>query len=174
MGSNRTAGIALSTANFVWLLGSFCQAHRIPWDSAQVLQSYPPPHTFESLWRAGVQHGLRFRETHTRGFVWSRATYPLVAFRSEDEGRRTLPVLVVRAEPDHLLFFEPATPGPLAESSTEFSSKIGSVLLLVAPGQKTGAEARYGFREFLREAFGLKGDWRRVATGLFFAPQPSG
>ena len=164
---NRTAGFSLSTANFVWLLGSLCQAYRIPWDSAYALQRFRPPHTIESLCEAGRQHGLGFGETDTRAFAWARGTYPLIAFRQDGSAPAPVPLLVTRVEESRLLYFAPATPGPLVASIEEFASWIGPALLVATrePVKRSGQDSsvrgqrKYGFREFLREAFGFTGKW---------------
>ena len=67
---------ALSTSDFAWLLGSLCQTHRIPWDSALALQLFPPPYFLATLREAGAHYGFRFGETQTGTVDWSSATLP--------------------------------------------------------------------------------------------------
>ncbi len=161
MGAHPTFPYALSTANFVWLLGGLCQAHRVPWDSAHALQEFPPPHTIGTLRAAGERHGLRFEEKDAGGFDWATADYPLIAFRRRDEESTPVPILVTRCQGGRILHFAPATAGPLAVPVEEFRVRIEPALLIVTPGNPQGGrgEARYGIRGFLREALGLNGDW---------------
>src|SRR5437868_14798273 len=86
---------ALSTADFVWLLGSLCQTHRIPWDPALVQQIFPPPYSSVSLHESGKQYGFRFGETQARSPDWASATFPLIAFRAHGDSRR--PVRMAKA-----------------------------------------------------------------------------
>lgn len=161
MGAHSTFLYALSTANFVWLLGGLCQAHRVPWDSAHALQEFPPPHTIGTLREAAERHGLRLEEMDTDGFDWAAAAYPLIAFRRTDDETVRVPVLVTRCQVGRIQHFAPATAGPLAVPVLEFCARIEPVLLLVTPGRPPAeqSEARHGIREFLRDALGLKGHW---------------
>lgn len=165
MGAHPTFLYALSTANFVWLLGGLCQAHRVPWDSAEALQTYPPPHTIATLCAASERHGMRIREAAARATDWPQAAYPLIAFRRVPDGSEPLPLLVTLWREDRVQYFAPALPGPLAAAGEEFAAGIEPVVLIVFRGDRSlrGGNAKYGLRDFLREALGFDDTWRRVA-----------
>ena len=168
MAANFSSGSTFSTEKLIWLLGSLCQMQRIPWNSALVLQLYPPPHTVRTLYEAGKQYGFRFGECGSRGFDWSRATYPLVAFRSD--GDSIQPMLVAKADEGRLLYFEPGSGTPRVVPLADFPAQIGEVLLLVArdapdstlnePGQP--GRSAFGFQWFARELLKHKAVWRSV------------
>ena len=125
MAANFSSGSTFSTEKLIWLLGSLCQMQRIPWNSALVLQLYPPPHTVRTLYEAGKQYGFRFGECGSRGFDWSRATYPLVAFRSD--GDSIQPMLVAKADEGRLLYFEPGSGTPRVVRRTPARSSHRSI-----------------------------------------------
>ncbi|MGA8051741.1 MAG: hypothetical protein WCA09_16300, partial [Burkholderiales bacterium] len=52
-------GSALGTGQFVWLLGSLCRIHRLPFDAALLLQQFPPPHDRAQLVEAARAFGFR-------------------------------------------------------------------------------------------------------------------
>ncbi len=168
MAEQLSSGATLSTQDFVWLLGSLCQAHRIPWDPALALRRFPPPCTVVALKDAGLRQGLRFGEAAVEGFDWARASFPLVAFRMEGETLK--PALVAKADAGRILWFESGSNEPHIAPIAEFSIKFGLVLVLVArdpagtgdmePDEAEGAA--FGFRWFIRELLRHKPVWRNI------------
>lgn len=168
MAEKLSAGAALSTSDFVWLLGSLCQAHRIPWDSALALRHFPPPYSMTALMEAGIRQGLRFGDAAVRGFDWSRASFPLVAFR--EEGGLLKAALVAKADAGRILWFESGSNEPHIEPIEDFSRRFGLGHMLVARGAAEGGadgpdglgSAAFGFRWFLRELLKHKAAWGNV------------
>lgn len=168
MNAKFGSGSALSTENLLWLLGSLCQTHKLPWNPELALQLCPPPHTIRTLFESGSQYGFRFGEADARGFDWSRASFPLVAFRIA--GESILPLLVARADEDRLLYFEPGSASPHFVVTGEFSRDVAPILFLVTkdtprvPLEHEDAERprNFGFRWFAKELLKHKPVWRSV------------
>jgi subfamily B ATP-binding cassette protein HlyB/CyaB len=168
MSTESASGIALSTSDFVWLLGSLCQAHRVPWEAALALQRFPPPYSILTLQEAGAQYGFRFGRADSGNMDWKKASFPLVALRPE-EGRAR-PVLVVKADAGRILYFEPGSHEPRIVTSADFFAHCGAQLLLVAREVREGAEgghvnaveAAFGFRWFAGELLRHGTVWRNV------------
>ena len=57
----------LARDQLLWLLGSLCQFHRIPFDSNLVLRNYPPPLSELTLLEAGRALGFRIRAAALTG-----------------------------------------------------------------------------------------------------------
>jgi ATP-binding cassette, subfamily B, bacterial HlyB/CyaB len=76
----------LTTENSIWLLGSICQIHRIPFDPVLVLQQCPPPHSTGSLLDACA--ALRFKTGFRRvaDGEWAKAPKPCIAFLKPEPG----------------------------------------------------------------------------------------
>lgn len=168
MSAKFTLRSTLATADFVWLLGSLCQTHRIAWDSALALQLFPPPCSILRLHEAGKHYGFRFGEADSGSIDWARAKFPLIAFRPEGEAMR--PLIVARADPGRLLYFEPGSKEPHVVPVTEFSGLIGPTLLLVAHDSPESTQddtdhaglTQFGFRWFARELLRHKTVWYSV------------
>ena len=175
MATSIEASPRVSTAEFVWLLGSLCRIHAIPWDPALTLQLFPPPHSVVALHEAGRQLGFRFGIAVAERFDWKIAHCPVIAFVIANESIR--PVLVIKADEERVLYFESGSNQSHVEPVTEFSRRISSELLLVA--RDTQVEARdaqvdtgddsdavtqtaFGFRWFVRELLKHKAIWRNV------------
>ena len=168
MAAQGPSGSTLSTGDFAWLLGSLCQTHRIAWDAALTLQQFAPPYSLDRLFEAGKAHGFRFGEAQVRTLDWSHVTFPVVAFRSAEEGQR--PLLIAKAAEKRVLYFEPGSNEPRTAALGELSELIDPVVLLVArdatdaadASTEGGASAAFGFRWFARELLRHKKVWRNV------------
>lgn len=152
----------------MWLLGSLCQAYRLAWDPALALQRFPPPYSVRTLQEAGAEYGFRFGEADASRLDWSKASFPLVALRTEDGLVR--PALVAKADEGRVLYFEAGSHEPRIESSGEFSRRCATQFLLVARDQPEGAEGErdrptseaFGFRWFATELLKHRSIWRNV------------
>ena len=168
MAAETVSGYKLSTADFIWVLGSLCQAHRIPWEPALALQRFPPPYSLLTLREAGAQYGFRFGEADASTIDWARASFPLVAMRLEGGAAR--PALVAKADEGRILCFEPGSHEPHIEAVANFAARFGSLLLLVTRDAPEGTEGEaggrhrkaFGFRWFFDEFLKYKPVWRNV------------
>lgn len=70
----------LSFDAMLWLLGSLCNLHRIPFDAKLVAQDYPPPHDLGTLIDALRSLGFQAALSRVEGLDWSTAPLPTVAF----------------------------------------------------------------------------------------------
>jgi len=71
------AGLPLT--HVVWLIGSLCQLHRLPFDPKLLAQQFPPPYTRLSLHQALVAYGFKVGESHWPGNA-KDLPLPLIAF----------------------------------------------------------------------------------------------
>ncbi len=67
------------TQDLVWMLGSLCQLHRIPFDAALVAQQHPPPHSEITFTEAATALGFKVGRCDTTGRKLADLTFPLVA-----------------------------------------------------------------------------------------------
>lgn len=70
----------LTTENFVWLLGSLCQIHRIPFDPGLALQQCPPPHSSGSFLDACATLTFKTGFRRVPDAEWAKAPKPCIAF----------------------------------------------------------------------------------------------
>lgn len=168
MAAGSGSVVSLSTPDFVWLLGSLCQAHRIPWDAALALQRFPPPYSMRTLQEAGALYGFRFGHADAATLDWASANFPLVAFRHGEAAGH--PVLVAKADAGRILYFEAGSQEPRIATIPDFVGQCEAPLLLVARDMPEGGESDYGlrppaafgFRWFAGELLKHKPVWRNV------------
>lgn len=84
-------GGALRESDFVWLVGSLCRLHGLPFDAALLTEQYPSPQDLDSLRRALADLGLKNQETTVGGKVFKSLQPPYVAFLKPDARHTTGP-----------------------------------------------------------------------------------
>src|SRR3954467_9674876 len=94
----RVSELALSRADFVWLIGSLCQVNRLPFDAALLLQHFPAPHSTRQLLEALRSLGFRTGEG-----MLAKASFPCIAFV---KGETPKPAIVVKSAGAQILHFE--------------------------------------------------------------------
>jgi len=160
----------------LWLLGSLCNLHRIPFDPALIEQNYPPPHdlaTFHDAARA-----LGFKTGHSaQPEDWQKLPLPAIAFLltepASDTATSTIPVLILKtdASAQKLLYFRAGSQTPETLSVDDARSRFQPDLILITressgadqviPGFETERPA-FGFRWFIPELLKHKPIWRDV------------
>lgn len=145
----------LSRGDFVWLIGSFCQINRLPFDSALLLQRFPAPHSMRQLLEALRSLGFRTGEG-----VLSRAAFPCIAFLSNER-----PAIVIKADGAELLYVEAGSQAPARAASDRFEARA---LLLRHERSEEQASGRFGFRWFWSELLKHERVWRDVLLASLF------
>ena len=174
--NHRTAGETAdqpwSAADLVWLLGSLCRIHRIPFDAALVARQYPPPHSAATFIEAAAALGLKVGACEASAQDFAALTFPLVAERIvADDAPSAKLALIAKADDGRLLFFPAGSNGSETLPTSAFAQHFRSRVWLVArePAQDSQDEAavadapvRFGFRWFIPELLKHKTVWRDV------------
>lgn len=127
----------------IWLLGSLCRVHQIPFDAQLLLRQFPPPLTELTLLEAARGLGLRITETKFQAASLAGLSMPCIAFQRDEGGvapsagsssmaGRGQPVMVVHAEHGQLLYFEPGVSEPKRAAIEEISQRFTNRCLLVS------------------------------------------
>jgi len=179
----------LAGPDLLWLLGSLCQLHRVPFDPLLVERQFPPPCSFTSIHNALHAFGFKTGEhpVPATGFELNKLPLPVAGFlplpvtevgpqktpESASEPNLT-PILIVKVDEDRLLFFRPGSQTPETLSLAEAQAQLSPQLLLVSRSEqatgKVGADgpdgqpivSRFGFRWFIPELLKHKLIWRDV------------
>src|SRR5689334_6045302 len=107
------ADASLSAKGFVWLVGSLCRAHQVPWDEARVLHGAPPPLNAHKVSETFADLGLAMESHDLAGIDWRRARFPLFTFlAAPTNGNEKEPALIVRADASRILYFVSASRHP--------------------------------------------------------------
>ncbi|MFM9971979.1 MAG: peptidase domain-containing ABC transporter [Burkholderiales bacterium] len=69
----------LARDQLLWLLGSLCQVHRVPFESSLVLRNYPPPFSDITLIEAGKALGFRIGRASFKGVRPEKMPLPCIA-----------------------------------------------------------------------------------------------
>jgi subfamily B ATP-binding cassette protein HlyB/CyaB len=174
--NHRTAGETAdrpwSAADLVWLLGSLCRIHRIPFDAALVARQYPPPHSVATFIEAAAALGLKVGACEASAQDLAALTFPLVAQRIVDDDAESAKLaLIAKADDGRLLFFPAGSNGSETLPTSAFAQHFRARVWLVArePADDTQDEAavaevpaRFGFRWFIPELLKHKSVWRDV------------
>ncbi|MEX0603950.1 MAG: peptidase domain-containing ABC transporter [Marinobacter sp.] len=170
----------ISRESFVWMMGSLCRVHRFPFDQKMLLEQFPPPYTRASFQQASEALGFVV-ELH-RGtlaslkseklpcVVHQRAELNDPACEDSDTGETTLcPALVVRADGERILYFEPGSDTPhtagVEEADRRFEPLALGVLPADTPPPEDEAHAepkRFGFSWFIPEMLRHQRVWRDI------------
>jgi subfamily B ATP-binding cassette protein HlyB/CyaB len=184
-----TTAFRLSDADFVWVLGSLCQLHRVPFDPALLLQQFPPPYDRAAVLGAAKALDFKVGEKAVSGKELTGVPLPCAAIlkRSErgsqaqsdagsesasaQEAPAAKPALIVKAGDQGFLYFEAGSNTPHQLPLDQFEVRFEPEVMLIA---KAAAEAvdpdlplsrpAFGFRWFVPELLKHKRIWRDVLT----------
>jgi ATP-binding cassette, subfamily B, bacterial HlyB/CyaB len=177
----------LAGTDMLWLLGSLCQLHRIPFDPLLIERQFPPPCSIATIHNA--LHTLGFK-TGERALPFdavelSELTLPMAGFfvtRSQIQARQDdfpenaseanlTPILIVSCDGEQLLFFRPGSQAPETASVAEITQQLHPDLLLLSRSE-TGSVAdtdttstqgsRFGFKWFIPELLKHKAIWKEI------------
>lgn len=170
----------LAAGELRWLLGCMCQVHRIAFDPDLVDRQFPPPHTAVSARAAAEALGFELR-SHGTGNRIDRMIMPVLAFAqgptvaagTEAPRSATVPVFIVRADSDRIVYFRPGSDvGEMAAREPFERSLRGPAWSVTRPtlgttddaGDPAGAaeQPSFGFGWFRREILRHTPVWRDV------------
>ena len=173
--------------DFVWLLAGLCQILNRPFDADLVLRAFPPPHDEQRLQAALAELGLRSRAA--TGLLAARGPMPCVAWLKPDSGIQgdavqavpdvsavasgpvLVPVIVISADAERMLYLTPHTAKPVVATRAEFAAACMAGHVLVGREDDVGphddtrhpiARPAFGFGWFLPELLRHKGIWWQV------------
>ena len=171
--------------DFVWLLGSLCNIHRIPFDARLVLSQYPPPYSTDKLEQAAKALGLEHKSVNvTDKTPLESLPAPFVVLSREladgrggehseatEEVKLTtgMATLVVRVDAEKMLLFKSGGQTPVTADTATFQQQYLETVLLFHPKNKDvkdddrPEDSRFfGFQWFLPEVIKHKRIWRDV------------
>ena len=177
--------------DLLWVLGSMCQLHRIPFDPVLIERQFPPPCSKATLQTAlntlGFKVGAIERLTAGNGLV--DFPLPAIGFLKQAEVSTKIsegeqlspsaaippaikPVLIVRVDGDRVLYFRAGSQSPETAMRHELADHFALEIMLVSrvePANAADGETavandakRFGFRWFIPELLKHKRIWRDV------------
>ncbi len=152
------ANPAIARDDWLWVLGSLCALHRVPFDPHLILQQYPPPHDVARLMQAVRALGFKCSTRTLKPKDLVRQPLPCFALMRSDgqaagveqattprvpEQAKLTAVLVLRCDGERVLFFAPANTTPQSLPLADFNSRCTGTVLLCTPESRpvTDAEA---------------------------------
>ena len=182
----RVTGFRLSDREFVWVLGSMCQLHRVPFDAALLLQQFPPPYDRTALLGAAKALEFKVGEKTLAAGELGALPLPCVAFLKPDasppsesgaandaqpgEPPAPRPALIVKAADKGFLYFEAGSNTPRELPLEAFASRFAPEVMLFVraaaqaadPDAPLAAAKPFGFSWFIPELLKHKRIWRDV------------
>ncbi|WP_310452482.1 peptidase domain-containing ABC transporter [Sulfuritalea sp.] len=127
----------------LWLLGSLCNLHRIPFDAALVAQQIPPPHTLASFHHAARALCLKTGSRKFAELDRSKLPLPAIAFlhaadNTAEDSTPATPILILKSDGASLLYFLPGSQTPETLSVEDAAVRLGPDLVLVAKESSAG------------------------------------
>ena len=171
--------------DFIWLLGSLCNIHRLPFDARLVLSQYPPPYSTEKIEQAAKALGLEHKSVSVGAkTLLETLPTPFVVFSRElidgrsgenadatDDPKLTpgMATLVVRVDAEKMLLFKSGSQTPVTADIATFRQQYLETAFLFHPKIKDvkdddrPEDSRFfGFQWFLPEVIKHKRIWRDV------------
>jgi len=130
----------LTTKQFIWLIGSLCRVHGLPFDAVRLVQQFPPPHLRAALVDAARAHGLRSEVLSPRGSELEGLLLPAIAFLRPDMTHSLpaarpdpIPGLIARCEAGRLLHVEACTDLPRTRLTRNFEEFFEPEVIVAVP-----------------------------------------
>jgi ATP-binding cassette, subfamily B, bacterial HlyB/CyaB len=165
------AADAITHPQLVWLLGSLCSRHRIPFDPDLLGQQFPPPHSSVTFHEAARGLGLRTGECSVGPEGWSGLPLPVVVFHACEPGEPAQPALLLAVDGDHLVVCRAGSNAPERMPVAAANTLLSPRMLLATPRENESARAAedfpeekqgFGFRWFVPELLKHRSIWRDV------------
>jgi ATP-binding cassette, subfamily B, bacterial HlyB/CyaB len=169
--------IAISQQHFLWVIGSLCQLHRIPFSAELLSGQMPGPYTSLSLVDAANTLGLKCDLRVERAEAVETWALPCIAFvRVSDasvsgQGSNLQAALIVRADAERVLLFRPGEAAVVMLTRAQFATDFTGHVFFAAPmaaatvDEDGAAAPSFGFRWFVPELLKHRTIWRDVLLG---------
>jgi ATP-binding cassette, subfamily B, bacterial HlyB/CyaB len=183
--------LPLAPPDLLWLVGSLCSLHRVPFDPLLVQRQFPPPCTATTLQTALIALGFKVgAKSVLPDDTLSGLPVPAIAFLQEQSQEASTDnssssphatlLLILKADTERLLFFRAGSQQPETMPLATFARMIhGQVLLIGRTSENSGtghgstgegedpccateAAGRFGFRWFIPELLKHRKIWRDV------------
>ncbi len=170
--------------DFLWLVGSFCQLHGVPFDQVLLQRQFPPPCTRSSMHGAFSALGFKTGTIQVVPdlFADPAVPYPVIGYLQEtvesgpEQDVHLAPILIVKADLERVLFFRPGAQAAETCALADISDILARTLTVVVgdpAGQvdsKTSLGAakdmvgpeKFGFRWFIPELMKHRAIWRDI------------
>ena len=164
-------GTPLERNPFLWLLGSLCQLHRVPFDPKLILQRFPPPFSVATLCEAAEALGFRLRQQQAGARGLRAYNLPAVALA---RGAQRMPALVLKTDGERVLLFRAGSEAAQTLTAGDFAEQFETATFSVERPEKQGRRAEdgspfdsasrsnFGFGWFVPELLKHKRIWRDV------------
>lgn len=168
----------MALEDLLWLLGSLCNLHRIPFDTKLVAQQFPPPCSLATLHEACRTFGFKSGAESRADVDWQTLPLPAIGFLDEPSSTVGAPILILKCDGQNLIYFKRDARVPETLALADAASRLEPELILIAresagsregdeiPGFETGKKP-FGFRWFVPELLKHKRIWRDVLIASF-------
>jgi subfamily B ATP-binding cassette protein HlyB/CyaB len=130
----------LTTKQFIWLIGSLCRVHGVPFDAVRLVQRFPAPHLRPSLVEAARAHGFRSELLAPRAMRLEDLPLPAIAFLRPDMTQslpavrpNPIPGLIAKCEAGRVLHVEACSDLPRTRFTRDFEEFFEPEVIVALP-----------------------------------------
>lgn len=149
----RAIGGSIETRDVLWLLGSLCNLHRVPFDARLVSQEFPPPHDLGTLIDVTRRLGFRAALSPQGRLDWPAVPLPAIGFLREESTPQVTsaalqPVLIVKVSGNDIYCFRPGGQEPEVIRTANADARLNEQVLLIASPSSAGTTGDDGVFAF--------------------------
>lgn len=166
----RSGSEEIDPADVLWILGSLCALHRLPFSGDLVARELVPPCTEATLVGAARGLSLRIKRIDLEPARIERMVFPLLVRMRQplDTGRPRFAIVTAAAD-GQLVTFSAQSNEPRTLTPSEFAAEADGTAWLIAPTAEAatdpdavGTGKRFGFGWFVPELLKHRAVWRDV------------
>lgn len=158
----------LSAKDLLWVAGSCCALHRIPFDAQLILNQHAPPYSVATLISAARALGLNADQQHLKLGELAAIKASVALILLPQEGQPSIGLLL-SANDRQVTWYPAGTNEPLTQSFAEFERRYSglAVMFSARPQAANDADAPvsgkgFGFAWFVPELLKHRKVWRDV------------
>jgi len=180
---------AIDRDDFVWMLGSLCNIHRLAFQPSLLLSQFAPPYDLAKLGLAAEALGLEMHvsQRDQTDAALERLPVPFVGLRAQPESIEPRPasdgsdvakancVLVVKVAEGKVLYFPAGQQSAATMDETEFRREFSAPYFMFHPqvpavedDDAEPANQKFGFSWFVPELLKHKPIWKEVLLASLF------
>jgi subfamily B ATP-binding cassette protein HlyB/CyaB len=164
-------GFTLSRLSLLWVLGSYCQLIRRPFDAELLMQQFPPPYTTDTLVHASRSLGLKIQSLRRSADQLHTLPCPFIAVcRSGDDDEHELRLIIACSE-EQLTWIVSGEERQRCADIDQFNQDYMDLAFLLRAENEPiddpddSGNSSFGFRWFLPELLKYRHVWRDVLLG---------
>lgn len=155
-----------------WVIQALCMLHRKPFSAEMFKQQLVPPYRQDNLYRLMREYGFDTCEQKAPADKLRRQSFPMLTWVTAESGDAVLPVLMLQADADNVVFVTPRSADPVIMPVAQFAEKYSGKAIRIMPRHEisddpdadivTSELRRFGFKWFIPELLRHRRIWHEI------------